>query len=90
MKKGHVIKVFEKNPSIFYNVEPQRGCFGEILRGQQHSIQNNSHVPIYDFHPSLNFVFSAIQTSWLNTDEESGLDEGNVNTVTQRKQEEVI
>lgn len=54
-------------------------------------LKNYSPVPLYDFHPFLNSVFSAIGTSWLNTDEESCLDEGKCQRGnSQRKQEEVI
>lgn len=33
------------------------------------------NLPLYDYHSCLNFVFLAIGTSWLNTDEETCLDE---------------
>lgn len=54
------------------------------------TFKNCSPVPVYDFHISLNFVFSAIGTSWLNTDVESCLDEQKCQRINSQRTEEVI
>lgn len=54
------------------------------------TFKNCSPVPIYDFHTSLNFVFSAIGTSWLNTDVESCLDEQKCQRINSQRKQEVI
>lgn len=60
-------------------------CISAVIK-----IQNFSPVPVYDFHTSLNFVFSAIGTSWLNTDVESCLDEQKCQRINSQRKQEVI